>query len=49
MATMIRSCTCVHTYQDKTYGNGQRVHNVFIKSNKDGHKMRCTVCGRGKP
>lgn len=38
---MIRSCDCKHSYQDKKYGAGRRVHNEM----KDTSKCRCTVCG----
>lgn len=39
---MILPCNCKHGYQDKTYGKGNRVHNVYIAgSNQMG---RCTVC-----
>lgn len=44
---MIKPCDCKHTYQDKKYGKGNRVHNeVVTKSGKPEH--RCTVCGKVK-
>lgn len=42
--TRIKQCTnseCKSDYQDKKYGNGNRVHNVTSKD-----KNRCTVCGK---
>jgi hypothetical protein len=39
--TMIRSCTCVSTFQDARY-NRMRVHNVGKG------KVSCTVCGTEK-
>ena len=42
--TKIMKCTCDHQFQDKTYGNGNR---VFIQTKKsDGKLWRCTVCLR---
>lgn len=38
----VRACTCTHAYQDKEYGNKQRVHNKTTKG------YRCTVCGNEK-
>lgn len=35
----IHSCNCKNDYQDKTYGNGQRVYNPNVKGG-----FRCTVC-----
>ena len=39
----IKPCICKHTYQDRLYGKGMRVHTV------GGEKARptfyCTVCG----
>lgn len=42
MSSEVRSCTCVHAYQDKEYGSKQRVHNKSTKG------FRCTVCGNEK-
>lgn len=36
----ISSCTCKHEYQDKKYGNGNRVFNP-----RKGGEYTCTVCG----
>ena len=36
----IKKCTCKHEFQDKTYGNGNRVFNKWTKG------WRCTVCER---
>lgn len=38
--TIIKPCTCNHEYQDKKYGEKQRVHNLC----KKGAQSRCTVC-----
>ena len=38
---MIGKCYCRNEYQDKKYGQGNRVMN----RTKNG-KVRCTVCGR---
>ena len=43
---MILKCSCKHTYQDKHYGPGKRVHNKCIKDRVV--KYRCTVCGNVK-
>lgn len=37
----IKGCNCDHSYQDKVYGRGNRVHAVSA----DGQKATCTVCG----
>ena len=37
--TRIMACSCRHEYQDRRYGQGQRVHNP----RKEG-KYACTVC-----
>ena len=46
MATKIMFCTCKSNYQDKEYGNQQRVHNEAVS--KTGKAWRCTVCGNRK-
>ncbi len=38
--TVVLPCNCKHEFQDKTYGKGNRLHNV-AKSND---KAYCTVC-----
>lgn len=43
---VIKSCDCQHEFQDKTYGKGQRVHNV--SGTGSGGKTKCTVCGKVK-
>ena len=42
--TKTQSCTCASKFQDQTYGNKQRLHNV----SEDGKKAKCTVCGNVK-
>ena len=39
---MILPCICSHTFQDKKYGSGNRVHNPNTKGSN------CTVCGATK-
>lgn len=36
--TEVKSCKCDHDYQDRKYGNKQRLHNKTTKG------FRCTVC-----
>ena len=43
---VIKPCTCKHEFQDKRYGQGQRVFNL-CRNPKDGN-ARCTVCGKKK-
>ena len=43
MTTKIKSCTCKHEWQDKTYGVGKRVMN---STTKETTTYRCTVCGK---
>jgi len=38
-STKIIHCKCIHNFQDKQYGKGNRVHNM---TKDDGY--RCTVC-----
>lgn len=38
--SVIKQCSCEHTYQDKVYGHKQRVHNLNVKKDK----ATCTVC-----
>lgn len=42
----VLKCSCVHEYQDKTYGSMKRVHNPFKRNDTIGY--RCTVCGMEK-
>lgn len=44
MAVKIIRCDCVHEYQDKLYGKGNRVCNVM----KNADKARCSVCSKVK-
>lgn len=44
--TAVKSCTCVHPYQDQRYGNGKRLMNSTQKEDAGGQVFRCTVCGR---
>lgn len=44
MMTTIIKCDCKSEYQDKTYGNRNRVAN--IRAGKNDEKCRCTVCGK---
>lgn len=39
---MVLKCRCESDYQDKRYGNGNRVHN---EANGKTDTYRCTVCG----
>jgi hypothetical protein len=38
---MIKKCVCTHAWQDKKYGEGNRVANEMKNGN-----YRCTVCGK---
>lgn len=56
MPIKIVQCDCRHEYQDKTYGPGNRVHNIAEKigPSRTGDKgkvrsLRCTVCRKVKP
>ena len=43
--TAILKCKCVHDWQDKKYGAGNRVHNRIDKPMKhNNNDWRCTVC-----
>jgi len=37
---MIKTCTCKDTFQDNTYGKGNRVHTETKKGDQ-----HCTKCG----
>jgi hypothetical protein len=39
--SQILKCTCTHSFQDKMYGRGFRVHTIL----KQDGQARCTVCG----
>jgi len=45
--TKIAYCGCEHSYQDKRYGPGLRVHNKG-KSKTTKSVWNCTVCGKKK-
>jgi len=45
--TQIKPCNCVSKFQDKQYGNGNRLHN-YAKNHPKGGGWRCTVCGKEK-
>lgn len=43
--TKVLKCTCFNDFQDKEYGNQNRLHTISA----DGKKAHCTVCeGSGK-
>jgi hypothetical protein len=44
-STKIMKCTCKHEFQDKTYGRGNRVHNIGRGTSP---KAVCTVCSSAK-
>lgn len=48
MGTNVKRCKCKHDFQDKTYGEGQRVHNRVPGESKEKCKWRCSVCGDTK-
>lgn len=45
---MIKKCTCKSVYQDKKYGDQNRVHNPGKSLTADKRIWRCTVCGKEK-
>ena len=48
LSSVIKKCGCkgnpsyASEYQDKKYGNGNRIHNLDIKKTN----ATCTVCGK---
>ena len=45
MATALTSCKCSHEFQDRRYGEHNRVHNTTQKKAAPGSVVvRCTVC-----
>ena len=44
----IKQCDCKHDFQDKTYGDKQRVHNWAAGENNKAGGWRCTVCKKLK-
>ena len=47
MPAKVIKCTCKNEYQDKTYGEGMRVHNFAPKAGGQG-MWRCTICENEK-
>jgi hypothetical protein len=43
---MIKPCSCKNKFQDKKYGEGNRVHNKLSEKSYD--KWCCTVCNKRK-
>lgn len=44
-------CNCDHSYQDRKYGKGVRLHNAkteVVNGNVRKSGYRCTVCGDEK-
>ncbi len=46
--TVIKTCTCPSTYQDKRYGKGKRVFNTREGGRYMSKSFRCSVCGNVK-
>ena len=50
MSTLTESnkkmCFCAHTYQDKKYEKGIRVHSPLAKKTNQLQQWRCSVCER---
>ena len=49
---MILPCECKNEFQDKEYGQSNRVHNLAVKLERGKRTVRgfcCTVCGKLKP
>lgn len=44
--TKILYCSCSNKWQDKTYGEGKRLHNSTMKVSPP--TWRCIVCGKTK-
>lgn len=36
--TAVKKCRCLNKFQDETYGQGNRLHNIGV------NQFRCTVC-----
>ena len=43
--SIVKKCSCDHSYQDKKYGEKRRVFNPTLKQSMSGKTYRCTVCG----
>ena len=39
-STRIIKCDCIHSFQDRMYGKGKRVHNRMLNPTR----WRCIVC-----
>lgn len=39
-------CTCVHSFQDQTYGLQMRLHSKMKQNVSTDKNWRCTVCGK---
>ncbi len=46
MSTKIIKCTCNSEFQDKMYGENQRVMNAAFKKGAEPKRYRCTSCGK---
>jgi hypothetical protein len=43
--SVIVTCTCPHSEQDRLYGQGKRIANRCLRDNsKEYDSARCTVC-----
>lgn len=45
---MIKHCKCRHKFQDKRYGQGERVHNKVVNKTTGKDEWICTVCENRK-
>ena len=46
--TRVMPCKCNHSWQDRTYGRGMRVHNHAPGNRAKRDVWRCTVCKEEK-
>jgi hypothetical protein len=44
----ILRCDCKHSFQDRQYGPGMRVHNYCHSDKNKDTPWRCTVCGTNR-
>ena len=44
----IIKCSCSHEFQDKEYGQTNRIHNKMKQLDGGNKQWRCTVCGKEK-
>jgi len=42
--TVIKKCSCLHKWQDETYGVGMRVMNVCAATKAKAGKCVCVIC-----